>query len=922
MIHQELPKFNILDHISKLTPVKGQKNKYYCPVCNSNNLSINSTTGAYSCYTCGDSDQAKKDIREAINPIANVIETMEKATKSVRVKQIREWVYSTTNSVIPSVKVTRTDDGNGKRSFGQSVLVEGKWKSGYNGLQVSEINLYQEDKIKNAISKNETIFIVEGETCADSLTSLGIPATTNIGGSKKWLPHYSELLKGASVVLCPDRDVPGMDHMEIIAKDFPDAKWLYAYPESTVWNNLPTSNGLDLADWINDFNLTAEDVIKSVGLKKVIVKKKKGFTSEDFRMKSSEVKGRLLCILSQQLDEPNTKLLVNDLINISGWNAYEVNKIYESLNEKENLKQDSKDAKKQFLKLKKFDNKLIKLEDIFPSELAKAFNTKAESDRIDPVRILQNAIPSIASLLGSRVGIVVKEGATEFDSWIEYPVFWTVDISPPSSGKSNAQKPVWQPIKAIQQLEDDRVRMALEELKQVDADWKNRTKQEKDDLKETDANPLVFKRTHCCPKKFVFDKGQIEAILRRLSEQSPLQGTTWLADELSGLFAGLDQYKSGKKGDSIQILLESWNGKMNMSIDRVDVSDSFYLRGQTLNLCGGIQPQKAQEIWKTNDDPDGLLSRMLPAISKIPDNFDEWSDMKVDIHTLFTGLCESLMSVPETLMVFSPDAHPVYKKHWSLLGKGYLEYQNSNPAYAYFLGKQKSYVPRLALLLHCIDYVFGYANDLEVCSLSALNRAIMLSNFYCQQFRLLQTDCKDQETLDGLLLKAYQFLSTEKTVTSRQLQQRFSRNTYQGKKINASVIVEIMESIAENGYATLEGKTLTLIEDKPPTSEPIAEPTPTDTTEVTNEETSEPSEPINFKFVSNPKQREETDLMATFKGIAKREIPMSILDNIPTDTIANVFCIFEKTDEALSTILAEDIGIFNYIGNRIEPEIK
>jgi hypothetical protein len=162
--------------------------------------------------------------------------------------------------------------------------------------------------------------------------------------------------------------VPGMEHMEIISKDFPDAQWLYAYPESTVWNDLPKDKGLDIADWISDFNLRKEDILNAVGLKKVIVKKKKGFTSEDFRMKSSEVKGRLLCILSQQLDEANTKLLVNDLINISGWNAYEVNKIYESLNEKENLKQDSKDAKKQFLKLKRFDNKVIKLEDVFGQE--------------------------------------------------------------------------------------------------------------------------------------------------------------------------------------------------------------------------------------------------------------------------------------------------------------------------------------------------------------------------------------------------------------------------------------------------------------------------------------------------------------------------------------------------------------------------
>jgi len=59
----EIGKFNILDHLDKLTPAKG-KNKYLCPVCDGNDFAI-SKNGAYHCFN-GDCDP--KDIREAIAP--------------------------------------------------------------------------------------------------------------------------------------------------------------------------------------------------------------------------------------------------------------------------------------------------------------------------------------------------------------------------------------------------------------------------------------------------------------------------------------------------------------------------------------------------------------------------------------------------------------------------------------------------------------------------------------------------------------------------------------------------------------------------------------------------------------------------------------------------------------------------------------
>jgi 5S rRNA maturation endonuclease (ribonuclease M5) len=67
----------------------------------------------------------------------------------------------------------------------------------------------------------EEVNICEGEKDCDRLASLGLLATTNpMGASKgksKWLPGYSESLRGRHVVILPDNDEPGRKHAETVA---------------------------------------------------------------------------------------------------------------------------------------------------------------------------------------------------------------------------------------------------------------------------------------------------------------------------------------------------------------------------------------------------------------------------------------------------------------------------------------------------------------------------------------------------------------------------------------------------------------------------------------------------------------------------------------------------------------------------------
>ncbi|MEK0195905.1 hypothetical protein WME70_31475, partial [Microcoleus anatoxicus PTRS1] len=177
--------------------------------------------------------------------------------KAIRPRQTRYWVYSD-RAGNPLVRVVRFDDGEGgkpkwhQESWGKcKASRQIGWVVGVEGITRENIPIYRYADVKKAIANNELIFIVEGESCADILWDLGLAATCNIGGSKKWRSSDTSDLEGARIVICPDRDEPGIEHANLLHQEFPDALWLYAYPDSPAWNNLPKSQGLDIKDWMD-----------------------------------------------------------------------------------------------------------------------------------------------------------------------------------------------------------------------------------------------------------------------------------------------------------------------------------------------------------------------------------------------------------------------------------------------------------------------------------------------------------------------------------------------------------------------------------------------------------------------------------------------------------------------------------------------
>jgi hypothetical protein len=99
--------------------------------------------------------------------------------------------------------------------------------------------------IKN-VTNNKTIYITEGEgKCNDLINSFRLPTTTFHGGAGKFWPDVLPYFKDKDIVLLPDNDIAGGDHMQRLAREFQDT---VASIKIVELPNLEPKG--DISDWI------------------------------------------------------------------------------------------------------------------------------------------------------------------------------------------------------------------------------------------------------------------------------------------------------------------------------------------------------------------------------------------------------------------------------------------------------------------------------------------------------------------------------------------------------------------------------------------------------------------------------------------------------------------------------------------------
>jgi hypothetical protein len=164
-------------------------------------------------------------------------------------KIVATYDYRDQNSVL-RYQVTRWNP----KGFSQRAPDgRGDWKRDNNGrltMQGIELIPYRLDLVAAAaleLREHGSIpqaIIVEGEKDADRLIRGGFLASCNAGGAGKWFPDFAKYFAGFEIVLLPDHDKPGRDHMHQVGRSM-----LGIAAEVRLLDLGMTEAGQDFSDW-------------------------------------------------------------------------------------------------------------------------------------------------------------------------------------------------------------------------------------------------------------------------------------------------------------------------------------------------------------------------------------------------------------------------------------------------------------------------------------------------------------------------------------------------------------------------------------------------------------------------------------------------------------------------------------------------
>lgn len=326
--------------------------------------------------------------------------------------------------------------------------------------------------------------------------------------------------------------------------------------------------------------------------------------------------------------------------------------------------------------------------------------------------------PALASLavacgaMGRSVALRVKDG------WVEVPAIYGALVGEPGMTKSPAVGLMAAPLWKITREQLEVHRREVEQAKRFKA-------------AET-AVPA--------PKRIVVDDATTERLAGLLMENP--RGLVMVRDELSALFAGLNQYKAGGKGADRQFYLSAWSGSA-LSVDRKHATElgPVHISHPFLSIVGGMTPSMLSELGEAKGRDDGFLDRILFTCPEpIP---VRWTDagvppeLSLDWEMAIRRLWGASMST-----AIDGKPRPWFVRFTDLAREGYAAWFDDHNQEAegdgfptYLRGpwaKMRAYCARLALALDRLALAFdpeGLEEPSDVGEAS-LSRAIVLMTYF------------------------------------------------------------------------------------------------------------------------------------------------------------------------------------------------
>ena len=340
----------------------------------------------------------------------------------------------------------------------------------------------------------------------------------------------------------------------------------------------------------------------------------------------------------------------------------------------------------------------------------------------------------ISVAVGNSFEIEVKRG------WNENGVVWVAVVGRAGIGKTPSINNVIFPLNKLNFKE---IKRYYEQLESYNF-YMELSKKEKEEHSE----PTKPKKT-----QFIANDITLEALIDLHQESDNSVGV--FKDELAGWFKDMNKYR---QGSDLEFWLSCWSGK-SVSLNRMTRKGSF-IEKPYIPVLGGIQPSIFNQFATDDNKDNGFLDRMLLSfpdakVEQYNENELHYSDIQwySDCITKFYQTMRSSVlkrdnegKIETHLAKFNSEA----KDEWKRIFNKITQSQNNDEENEYLKSmfpKQKSYIPRFALLIHIFTSNFDpNINALEITKESIL-KAERLSDYFVMNAKKIKIEASEIKDL-------------------------------------------------------------------------------------------------------------------------------------------------------------------------------
>ena len=344
----------------------------------------------------------------------------------------------------------------------------------------------------------------------------------------------------------------------------------------------------------------------------------------------------------------------------------------------------------------------------------------------------------ISVCVGNTYEIEVKKG------WTEPAVIWLAVVGRAGIGKTPSIDNIIKPLNVLNFKEIKRYSDQME----VYNYYNDLTKKEKEEHPE----PMKPKKT-----QFIANDITLEALVDLHQESDNAVGV--FKDELAGWFKDMNKYRAGS---DLEFWLSCWSSK-SVSVNRMTRKGSFIER-PFIPVLGGIQPSIFNQFATDENKDNGFLDRMLLSF---PDaKVEEYNENEMHISDImwysstitkfYQGLKGTILKrdndgkiITQTLK-FKQEA----KDEWKRIFNRITKEQNNDEENEYLKSmypKQKSYIPRFALLIHIFSSNFDEKVNVYEISKDSILKAEKLSNYFIMNAKKIKIEAAELKDIKSAM---------------------------------------------------------------------------------------------------------------------------------------------------------------------------